>query len=127
MKKTLLASAALMLWLSGAASASPLMNLDTSKLQAHATGIQLAKNGSDDGGDHDSGDDHGGGGNSGSGSSNSGHGSANSGHGNADDADDSDDDSDDADDADDDVRTPGGSGCDSAEDIAEHSECSAAQ
>lgn len=121
MKKTLLASAALIIALSGAASASALIDLGTTKLTAGTALMQLAKKGSDDGGSHDSGDDHGGSsGNSGSGSSNSGHGSSNSGSSHDDDDDDNSSGSGRSK-----PRVPGGSGCDSAGDIAEHAECSA--
>ncbi|MBL8790754.1 MAG: hypothetical protein JNM45_09655 [Rhizobiales bacterium] len=128
MKKTLLASAALIIALSGAASASALIDLGTTKLTAGTALMQLAKKGSDDGGSHDSGDDHGGsGGNSGSGSGNSGSGSSNSGHGSSNSGSSHDDDDDDNSSGSgrSKPRVPGGSGCDSAGDIAEHAECSA--
>jgi hypothetical protein len=102
MKKMLLASAALLFTLAGAASASALMDTSGAKFTTgHTVPLQVAdkdgKGGSDDGADHDSNDDNGG-------------------------ASGSDDDGDD-DSSDDNSGTSGTSGCDSAQDKAEHAEC----
>lgn len=127
MKISLLASVAI-LALGTSASFAAVPALDAKPVFAPAASadlMQLAKNGGDDSG----GDDHGGNSGSGGGSGSSSH----------DDGDDhsgtsSDDDGDD-DEGDDSAstsgsgrkkaRVPGGSGCDSAGDIAEHASCTA--
>lgn len=98
MKAILLASTALLIALAGPASASPTDEFSGATISAKAPVMQFADSGSDDGSDHDSGDDR-------------------------------DDDSNDDDDDDGKasgrkkVRVPGGSGCDDADDVAEHPEC----
>lgn len=109
MKKTLLATTALLLFIATGASAGAMLTSGIPALKANDNPIILAKDG---------GDDHGDGSNSGSANSNSGKGSANS--GSSHDDDDSDDDS--GDDSSDDV-----SGCDSARDVAENkADCTSA-
>jgi hypothetical protein len=111
MKKTLLATTALFILLSGAASASALIDTATPKLGSGLAGnLTLADKGSDDGADHDSNDDHGGS-------------SGSDDNGGDDSDDDNDDDSHDSDSGRSKTRVPGGSGCDDAGDIAEHPEC----
>ncbi len=100
MKAILLASTALLIALAGPASASGSIDLSGPAITAKAPALQFADNGSDDGSDHDSGDDKGG-----------------------DNDDDSNDDDDDSGSGRKKVRVPGGSGCDDAGDVAEHSEC----
>jgi len=116
MKKTLLASAAILVSLSGIASATALVSSNAPAFEAQAPQLLLADKdgGSGSGDDHSGGDDHGGGGNSGKGSANSG-----SSH------DDSDDDDKDDDNGADDNDSTDVSGCDSAQDVAENSGCSA--
>jgi hypothetical protein len=104
MKKFLLISAATLFCISGAASASALIDLDALQLKNAGGYMQLAKKGSDDGAGHDAGDDHGGSnGNSGGGGNNSDDDESGSNRSKP--------------------RVPGGSGCDDAGDVAEHSGC----
>jgi len=120
MKKTLLASAALIVCLYGNASAASLVDLGPAKLVPHHNYVQLADDegggggsggggssggGSDDGDNHDAGDDHGG--SSGS--------SANSGPGNSND-DEADDDSSDDNGVDDNSNDDNGVDDDSTDD-----------
>ncbi len=97
-KMMLLASAALLCAFTAQAGATSLTSGDLVSAPAKVTYEQVAdkgRNGSDDGAGHDSNDDHG--------------------------SDDNDDDSSGSGRSK--ARVPGGSGCDSARDIAEHAEC----
>ncbi len=106
MKTILLATTALLFAFAGTASASAITDLGDDTTTSKAQVIQLAKKGSDDGAGHDAGDDKGGDRDRGS-----------------DDSRDDDNDGDDSGSGRSKPRVPGGSGCDDAGDVAEHSSC----